>query len=869
MKTLPTMNKAVTNQMHSEVPSALKSGNAATKEKRYDEALAYYARALIEQPEMAKIISYSIDFVRSKSEGKQHYSNTRPTYTIVRDSEKADLDSIHESLSSSLETKNKAFPPTQEQIFDEEWYLQTYKYNKTDQSDWLNYYNKTGWKRGEDPSPLFSTSTYLSSESGLMESFLETEQSPLSHYVSIGHTEKRDIFFNPLIPFHQRYTTSSPVVKFANNDEKRTRSKAAAFVHCYYIDIAERIIEQCLALGIDVYAAFIEGTNFQYLEEKFGAHITYRIFQNRGRDIAPFVTGFLEDIKNYEYALHLHTKRSLHYGEARTDWMDYCLESLLGNISKIEEIFVKHKSTAIVFPEPPDFLKEQMNWGHNFRRVSALLARLDYKLSINDRLDFPAGSMFWFRTKDLMPVFELNISPYLFEHESGQVDGTLAHAFERLFGVYALKANKKIVPIRKANSAIFKFDKNRSKIQPEPISEVSKSHENYNLSLKHFYPELTPFTFRKSNSQKPRLNLLVPTIDPAHIFGGIATAILFYENLLAELGFEGRIISTDGPASSLFLSKFPKYSCYTLKYCTDSDPLHILSGVPRMDGDLMIRKKDVFIATSWWSANHLQQISNFQLEQFGSVQQNAYLVQDYEPHFYGWSSKSQLADETYKNQWLKIYNTQLLLDYFRARHKSDGPEYVLKPELNSNIANALQRLNGTHKENIILLYGRPFAERNCNEILLEAISIWRAKCPHSQGWRIISLGQEYTHPLLGELGVEVLGKVSLDDYAGLLAKSKIGISLMVSPHPSYPPYEMLAAGLATYTNTYDNKVVISASERLTMGTGSPADIAAFLESTSSSAPDRCIYDAASLTEVDFGNGQLMADVISAVAKAIK
>lgn len=865
------MTKAFTNQLLPDASSALRSGNAATKLKLYDEALTHYTKALEEQPEMAKIINYSIDFVRSKSVSKQDYPGikSRYEYTIVRDSEKADLNSIHDSLSSSLETKNKAFPPTQEQIFDESWYLRTYKYDREDCSNWLTYYNDIGWRRGEDPSPLFSTSTYLSSEAGLMESFLETEQSPLSHYVSIGYTEKRDIFFNPLIPFHQRYTTSSPVVKFAKNDDKRTKSQTAAFVHCYYIDIAEKIIERCIALDIDVYAAFIEGTNFQYLEEKFGTRISYRIFQNRGRDIAPFLTGFVEDIKHYEYAVHLHTKRSLHYGEARTDWMDYCLEALLGNISKVEEIFIKHKKTAIIFPEPPDFLKEQMNWGHNFRRVSALMERLDSKLSISDRLDFPAGSMFWFRTKDLMPVFELNISPYLFECESGQIDGTLAHAFERLFGAYVLKANKKIVPIRKASSAIFDFDKTRSTISPDFILEIPKGEESYNLSLKHFYPELTPFSFRESNSQKPRLNLLIPTIDPAHIFGGIATAIQLYEMLLAKLGFDGRIISTDGPASSLFLTKFPKYSCYTLKYCTDSDPLQILSGVPRMDGDLMIRKRDVFIATSWWSANHLQEISKFQKDSFNQEQENIYLVQDYEPHFYGWSSKSQLADETYKNQWLKIYNTQLLLDYFRERNKSQGPEYVLKPELNTNIGNALRKLDGVSKENIILLYGRPFAERNCNEILLEAISIWRAKYSMSHEWKVISLGQEYTHPLLDEIGVEVLGKVSLEDYAGLLAKSKIGISLMVSPHPSYPPYEMLAAGLATYTNTYDNKVIISTSPRLMMGTGSPSDIASFLEATTSTYSESSVYDAHSLRDVDFGDGQPMTDVVSAVAKIIK
>lgn len=69
------MNKAVPNPIFLDVSSALKNGNAATKQKRYDEALAYYEKALIEQPEMAKIINYSIDFVRSKSAEKLSYPN--------------------------------------------------------------------------------------------------------------------------------------------------------------------------------------------------------------------------------------------------------------------------------------------------------------------------------------------------------------------------------------------------------------------------------------------------------------------------------------------------------------------------------------------------------------------------------------------------------------------------------------------------------------------------------------------------------------------------------------------------------------------------------------------------------------------------
>ena len=51
----------------------------------------------------------------------------------------------------------------------------------------------------------------------------------------------------------------------------------------------------------------------------------------------------------------------------------------------------------------------------------------------------------------------------------------------------------------------------------------------------------------------------------------------------------------------------------------------------------------------------------------------------------------------------------------------------------------------------------------------------------------------------------VAGKMSLDDYADILNRSAIGVSLMISPHPSYPPLEMANAGCLTITNGYEGK----------------------------------------------------------------
>ena len=50
--------------------------------------------------------------------------------------------------------------------------------------------------------------------------------------------------------------------------------------------------------------------------------------------------------------------------------------------------------------------------------------------------------------------------------------------------------------------------------------------------------------------------------------------------------------------------------------------------------------------------------------------------------------------------------------------------------------------------------------------------------------------------------IEILGRLGLKPYAELASRAALGVSLMISPHPSYPPLEMAAAGVQVITNTY-------------------------------------------------------------------
>ncbi|OJF69454.1 hypothetical protein BK026_12020 [Alteromonas sp. V450] len=749
---------------------------------------------------------------------------------ILQPLDRASYERFIRQLYAKSETFLKAHHPDTKlkpSIFDPKWYLSTYSDVRESGIDPFFHFVNFGWKENRDPSALFNTEIYLNSEFGFREKLLETDQDPLQHYIQVGHTEEREIFNNQNYVGYTRYFCSTEPLIFTKSDFSCDEfiNQSAVFIHCFYPEVADELIQSCLAKKLNIYVSFVHGTEYQYLIEKYPS-INWKVFQNHGRDILPFFEGFKQEILSYKYVLHLHTKKSLHYGMQRSDWLQYNVNSLLGNLKLVHESLLDER-TAIVFPEPPNFVKSVMNWGGNFERVKVLLSSLDIEIDYWDKLDFPAGSMFWMDTDKLRGFLSQTYSKYLFESEKGQIDGTLAHAIERAFGVFALKCGFNLLPIRDENDKNFDFSTQPIAV-PYSVEKTKEYSPNYNLALRSYYPELTPFSFAASDNRANRLNLLIPTLDPQHIFGGISTALKFFYQLAECLGYETRIISTDSISTNNISSNYPLYSNYPLDFCDDNDPHHIISAVPREKGSLIVRKNDIFVGTAWWTVNHLDQINAFQQQEYCHSPDHIYLVQDYEPHFYGWSSKSELADATYLNDYIKVFNTQLLKDYFELRGKLTGTSFVLRPSLNNAIKENLIANNGKSKQKQICFYGRPSAERNCIEIIFEALSIVKSQIGDEYSeWRFISIGEEYHSDLAKSLNVAVFGKLSLKDYAALLSESAIGISLMVSPHPSYPPFEMAAAGMSVYTNCYDNKIDL-ADANIVVGSSSPEEIAAFL-----------------------------------------
>ena len=158
--------------------------------------------------------------------------------------------------------------------------------------------------------------------------------------------------------------------------------------------------------------------------------------ENRGRDVAPFLTMFSVISKlDYKYACKIHTKKSPHIINGH-EWHQDMLIKLLGSqeiILRVKEAFDSHPDWGLIAPSG-HVVPSGYFWNQNVKNVTRLAHSVN--ISTDDiEFSFVAGSMFWFKPQALQLLLKLDVLATDFDNENGQQDGTLAHAFERFFGI--------------------------------------------------------------------------------------------------------------------------------------------------------------------------------------------------------------------------------------------------------------------------------------------------------------------------------------------------------------------------------------------------------------------------------------------------
>lgn len=212
--------------------------------------------------------------------------------------------------------------------------------------------------------------------------------------------------------------------------------------HIFYLDLLDEIAAHCANMPYK-FDALISVVNESAVEKVRAAFdkisnaekIIVRVVQNRGRDVAPMIVGFGDLLPAYDFVLHIHSKKSLYTGGEQKNWRQYLFDALIGSPERVRKIFfafVDKPNVGVIYPRPADNVPySAFTWLSNRAVGMELLRRAGILPNRTDYFDFPAGTMFWARTKALRKFFAAGLTIDDFPPEAGQNDGTLAHAFER------------------------------------------------------------------------------------------------------------------------------------------------------------------------------------------------------------------------------------------------------------------------------------------------------------------------------------------------------------------------------------------------------------------------------------------------------
>jgi len=249
---------------------------------------------------------------------------------------------------------------------------------------------------------------------------------------------------------HLNYVLSEKNVEDESIDI--SKAKVAVFAHITYDDLVDFCADYiCSASEIaDVYVTTTS--------EKTGACIIDRLGQeklkklevivlpagSKGRDVAALWVALKPYMESYDYICFIHNKKSPQVRPLTVgrEFGRRCMDNTLVSkeyVINIVGLFEKTPRLGMLFPPPvihgPYIQLLSFLWTGNYHNTVALAKRIGANVPIDHGFDpiFPTGGMFWFRTKALKKIIDYDWKYDDFPDEPLPEDGTIGHAFERVY----------------------------------------------------------------------------------------------------------------------------------------------------------------------------------------------------------------------------------------------------------------------------------------------------------------------------------------------------------------------------------------------------------------------------------------------------
>ncbi len=240
--------------------------------------------------------------------------------------------------------------------------------------------------------------------------------------------------------------------------QRNPETSIAVVIHLYYVEAWPLFAKSLRVLDGQKFDLFV---SLQTKDIAYGENVldnfpaAYVIeTPNHGRDILPFMKiATVIDKAGYKTILKLHSKKSPHRTDG-SDWLSDMTSCLLSsNKSTLKQVLhtLETPNTGVIGPRD-QYLALSVNFEANGINMTKILNKLydkktSYRVLQSERsaYGFFAGSMFWARIDAIRPLLQFDIAD--FDPEKGQIDGTFAHAFERIVSLVSEIDNRKLYEV--------------------------------------------------------------------------------------------------------------------------------------------------------------------------------------------------------------------------------------------------------------------------------------------------------------------------------------------------------------------------------------------------------------------------------------
>lgn len=337
---------------------------------------------------------------------------------------------------------------------------------------------------------------------------------------------------------------------------------------------------------------------------------------------------------------------------------------------------------------------------------------------------------------------------------------------------------------------------------------------------KRLYRNAQPIDSILAEHGAPRFNLVTDSLAAKLLFGGVATALILATEFAKRYDMSLRIITRDSVTD-------PK-DYYTILELNNIEPPKEVEFFCDADRDLNgkritklpVSENDIFFATSWWSAKAIEKTT--------LRKRFFYIIQEVETFFYPYGDEQLFCSEVMQNENIDfIVNSKYLWDHFVANEPNIVKHGMyFEPAFSESLYRKPTFIDKDKKT--LFFYSRPNNPRNlfAHGLLFLDEAIKRGIIDTEQ-WEICFAGQNVPDVTFCDgTRPTCLGQMSWEAYRDFVKDVDLALSLMYTPHPSYPPYDVAVSGGVVVSNKCLNKDHFNQCENVILG---DLDIDSFME----------------------------------------